>query len=187
MAPFFFDIETGGLKKDSSIVSISFGRDPTKVQSLYAEPAKGTFLSRWSEKNVWEPIKKLQDIQIESEETVLKKFLQKLPEKGEIAGWNVGYRGTSRGFDIPKLFERAEKYGLGAEYQKAFSNLRVRDIGQEFAYKMAKEVSGYEHLVEQGKLSPNIFESATAYAELGRKYEVGRIATERQASRFLAE
>lgn len=191
--PFFFDIETGGFNKGkSSVFSISFGTHPKRVESFYAKPTQGTFISRWSEKHVWEPIKRQHGILIEDEASILRKFLtrlQGLPEGQTVAGWNIGYtpRPGGRGFDIPMLMARAEKYGMGEEYRRAFQKLRVRDIGQEFAYKISKEVSQYEHLVEKGVLPKQIFESSKAYAELGLRYELGAGATEQLAARYLAE
>jgi len=189
---FFFDIETGGFNKaKSSIFSISFGTHPKDIESFYAQPTKGSFVSRWSERNVWEPIKKL-GVKTETEQAILEKFLGKLknlPEGQVVAGWNIGYvaRPGGRGFDIPMLMARAEKYGLAGEYRQAFGKLAIRDIGQEYAYRVAKEVSTYEHLVTQGKLPETLFGQAKGYAELGLKYETGRPATERQAARYLAE
>lgn len=189
--PFFFDIETGGLNAEkSSILSISFGDDPRKVRSLYAEPAQGSVLSPWSEKNVWGQIQKIKGARIQSEEAILRQFLgrlESLPAGATVTGWNIGYtpEAYARGFDIPTLISRAEKYGLKTRFQQAFQNTQVRDVGQEFAYRVSKEVfTKYEHLVEQGKLSKEIFGGSKGYAKLGLMVERGDPA---DTARFLAE
>lgn len=148
-----FDIETGGLSgEESSILSISY-RKKGKTSSLFARPEVGTKISRWSENKVWNPIKEKAN---KTEKEILTDFLQVVEQqKGKtVGGWNIGVAATPqgknvRGFDIPMLITRAEKHGLGEQYQKAFSQVKIRDIGREFALHTAREVVKNPGLVEE--------------------------------------
>lgn len=158
--PLFFDIEAGGLSgQKSSIYSISYSQGE-KTRSLYAKPDPGTFISSWSSKNVWEPIKKM-GAPISTEKKALSSFLSTLESQkgGIIAGWNIGYTAVPQadiygtgptGFDIPMIMTRAGKYpGMRERYQKAFQNVQIRDIGVEYSYKLARGLQAYPHLIDE--------------------------------------
>jgi serine/threonine protein kinase len=166
-----FDIETSGIDPESSsVLSISYKRPgDEKVSSLYARPSPGTKMSRWSSSKVWEPIK---DKAKATEEEILTNFLGVVQShKGKtVAGWNIGavpptHGPAIKGFDIPMLIKRAEKYGLHEKYKEAFSQVKIRDIGREFALSTAQEVKKYPGLVE-----PKLEQQAIGYAKLGERY-----------------
>ncbi len=151
----YFDIETGGLDpKENSILSISHARGDER-KSLYAKPTGK--ISEWVAANVWEPIKgRLGGEPTSTEEEILRDFLGTLQKHrgGTVAGWNVGYVASpmtkgSKGFDIPFIMSRAEKYGIHKEFGEAFGNVNIRDIGREFSVRIAGEVSKYPELVDK--------------------------------------
>jgi len=163
-----FDIEAGGLyAHKSSLLSIAYGTGTDQVQEIYARPSKGSWLSKWSETQVLSKIKKrLQDLKrtAVSEEMALTQFLTVLKSHveqpgAEIAGFNIGFTPQAqvfgeqriKGFDIPFLMTRARKYGLEHEYRKAFSKASIRDVGAEWAARIAGIVSKpqYKGIVEK--------------------------------------
>lgn len=165
----FFDIEAGGLSGHrSSIFSISHGTTPQNIQTSVAHPEPGTFMSSWSKKNVWEPIKGTPNKL--SEKDMLSNFLGVLKQHDEVAGWNIGYTPTAqsidlrsgpRGFDIPMLLTRAKAHGLHKEYEEQFSRLKIRDIGREKAVDIAREVVKYPELVD-----PDLFKQVQSFAKM---------------------
>jgi hypothetical protein len=89
-----FDIETGGLSGyRSSLLSVAYQNLQTgKGEELAASPAVGSWISQWSETQVWAKLKKSFNIQKEQE--ILSKFLNVLEKHAEtpgatIAGWNI--------------------------------------------------------------------------------------------------
>lgn len=163
----YFDIETGGLDPGQhSILSISHARGDQR-RSLYARPSGP--LSDWVTKNVWDPIRqRIGGDPTHSEEDILKDFLGTLQSHrgGTIAGWNVGYVATpmakgTKGFDIPFIMSRAEKYGLHHQFGEAFQGLKIRDIGREFSVRIAQEVTKFPELVD-----PKLHAQAKSFTKL---------------------
>jgi tRNA A-37 threonylcarbamoyl transferase component Bud32/curved DNA-binding protein CbpA len=191
----FFDLEAGGLSgHQSSILSISYGRPGEKVQSLYADPAYGSRVYQWSNENVWRPIKeRLQTTgqKATSEQTALESFLGVLEtseEGGTLAGWNIGYQRQgqtfgerTQGFDIPMLLTRAKAYGLENRYQAALGKFKIRDIGQEYAWKVANEAYQFPELIEQ-----DFYSQIKTYVESGKAYQHQSGATDQQTAKWLA-
>lgn len=71
-----------------------------------------------------------------------------------LAGWNIGYSasmqepsGKAIGFDLAMLRTRAEAYGLGERVEAAVQKIRVRDIGQEYAIRIAEEAVRFPELL----------------------------------------
>ena len=166
---FFFDIETGGFDSNRSpVASISYGTG--SVISSYSYPSSGSLYSPWAVKNVWNPIK---GEELVSERETLLKFLKEVEgrEKGStIAGWNIGYSPVGQakgvqGFDIPFLISRSEKFGLRGRFESAFRRLKIRDIGQEQAWKMATAVHARPDLVEE-----SLFAQIDSYMKVGRAW-----------------
>lgn len=167
----FFDIEASGLRgSQNSVLSVSF----SDLDDIYAYPTPKTIMGKWSEKNVWEPIQ--QNVQkaglsLSSEKDLLSRtisHLYSLPEGSTLAGWNIGYDAVPQsmgptGFDLPMLSTRAAQYGLQDELQEALKPLNIRDIGQEYAYKLANEIQPYSHLVDQGLLDADLFDQFEGY------------------------
>jgi hypothetical protein len=168
-----FDIEAGGLSGyKSSLLSVAFQNlESGRGEELFASPEPGSFISRWSETQVWERIKKQGNIQKERE--ILDKFLGVLTKHAEtpgatIAGWNIGVapfpqnpeESRMRGFDIPFLMTRAKRHGLEDPFRKIFQKLSIRDVGQEWAARISQIVSKpqYEAMVD-----PDIYEQAKGF------------------------
>lgn len=153
---FIFDIEAGGLSGNrSSIYSISYSQGD-KLTSHFAKPVPGTLISNWSRKNVWDPIKKTAG-KIGTEKRALSGFLGALEKQkgGTIAGWNIGYIPSPQsedisGFDIPMIMTRAGKYpGMRDKFQKAFQNVKIRDIGTEYSVRLAQGLEKYPTLIDE--------------------------------------
>ncbi|MCW4026748.1 MAG: thermonuclease family protein [Candidatus Bathyarchaeota archaeon] len=176
----FFDIEAGGLKADlSSIYSISAQEESLKGihrQSWYAAPVKETYWSTWTKNMIWDRIlkkKREEGLRISTEEQLLRKFTRFLSgqEKGTtLAGWNIGLdmreqtlTNNVRGYDIPFMLRRARKYGLHEELASQLSKFKIRDIGAEYAYKVAGAVSRDE----LGLVNPELAAGARKYREVG--------------------
>jgi len=176
----FFDIEAGGLKADlSSIYSISAQAESGKgihSQSWYANPEKGTYWSQWTKRMIWDRIKKKQreeTLQITSEKQLLRSFTNYLSqqEKGTtLAGWNIGLdireqtlTNNVTGYDIPFMLRRAKKYGMHEELASQLSKFNIRDIGAEYAYKTATEVSKDK----LGIVNPELAAGAKKYHQIG--------------------
>lgn len=174
----FFDIEAGGLYgEESSILSASWSGRKGKISSLFATPAKKSKVSLWAQQKVLEPLKSSKVKQLQEQhliEKLISRFEQ-APIGSELAGWNIGYYATPQlnrgeftyGFDLPMLATRAGKYGLEERLGQAVQRLNVRDIGQEYAWKIASELQGYSHLVDKGLLNRELFEQASAYRRYG--------------------
>ena len=187
-----FDLEAGGLSGHrSSILSLSFGRRGAPVHSLFASPVQGLWMSRWSEKHVWKPIQRMTRGQGRSEGSILTEFLSVLesqPKGSTLAGWNIGYQiapqdieGRAKGFDIPMLLTRAKAYGLEERYSSALSNLKIRDIGQEYAWKIAKEAVKRPELIEK-----DLFAQIQSFVKAGGIYQAQTGASEESVARHLA-
>jgi len=177
--PLFFDIETGGKSAErSSIYSISWS-GKQGIQSNYALPVPGTFVSPWVEKNVLGPIQKevaSKNLKYQTEQELIKNFIGTLQERGKeknpvLAGWNIGYnireQGQS-GFDLSFLLQRSKIYGQNYQMAQAISKFKIRDIGREFAtasaiklYSARKQLSNadFANLVE-----PNLWKQMVPYA-----------------------
>jgi hypothetical protein len=165
----YFDIETGDLSAEKApVLSISYARGEER-QSFYAAAPEGSYISDWARENVQKPIEsRLGTTPTETEESVLRRFLGVLEghRGGTIAGWNIGYTPVAqakgvKGLDIPFLISRAEKYGIGKEYQAAFSGVKIRDIGREFSVRIAQEVTKYPELVD-----PKLHAQAKSFTKL---------------------
>ena len=166
-----FDIETGGLESDNSILSISYKRLGKKTKSLYAAPAPGSTLSKWASENVWKPIQQhLGFSPRKTEEQALKQFLGvlKAHRGGTVAGWNIGYvptpfnQKTSKGFDVGKVIQRADLYGdLGQQYRTAFGGVNLRDIGREYSVRIAEQMTKHPDIMD-----PKLFKSAESFTKL---------------------
>lgn len=177
----FFDIETGGkFANQSSILSIGYATEHEAPRVMYAAPQVGSRLFRWSEKNIWEKIQKLAPAQgqrIGTEKEAIQRFISVLKghEGGILAGWNIGYvrraqgRTVAAGFDIPFMLRRAEVHGLEEELSAALRKMKIRDIGMETAWKMARAVATHgDKLVKQGLLEEEMFEQAVGFVKQGR-------------------
>lgn len=192
----FFDIEAGGLSgHHSPILSISHGFHGEKVQSVYAAPAYGARVYSWSHKNVWEPIQsrlRAQGRRPVTERTALESFLGVLesePAGGTLAGWNIGYQrigqdigeSKTRGFDIPMLLTRARAYGLDERYQAALGKFQIRDVGQEYAWKLANEALQFPEHIEK-----DLFDQIQGYVKAGKGYQAQTGAGDIRTARWLA-
>ena len=168
MSSFFFDLEAGGLSgHQSSILSIAYGRSTSNVEALYASPVERSRLYKWSAKNVWNPIQS-SGVSLQTEKRIIQGFIdniQNMKAKGvtELSGWNIGYvpyktdptEQRLRGFDLPMLATRAEKYGLGNQLRSAIQGLAIRDVGAEYSVIAARTA-----LLNQGKVEESIYEQA---------------------------
>jgi hypothetical protein len=139
---FYFDLETGGLHPESSILEFGYALGGNQPESLFAEPEIGSRLYKWPETNIWS---RVQQKQLGSEKEQLRKFLSVLgeqPEDTTLVGWNTGLRTHPKveyGFDIPKLYERAKHFGLSEEAKKVLPRFQVRDVGKEFSVLVARQ------------------------------------------------
>lgn len=174
----FLDIEAGGFSGErSSILSLSWGTGKD-INTAYAPPVPQSELSRWSEKNVWEPIKHLVP-KGSTEKDILSQFLSVLesaPAETQLVGWNIGYK-SGGGYDLKMLQQRASVYGLEERYAAALEKFQIVDLGQEFALKMARAVVRHgKPLVKQGLLQEEMFEQAVGYVKqsiyLRRKFNL---------------
>jgi len=148
-------------------------------------------MSSWSARNVWNPLKATYPPTL-TEREALSQFLGVLKgAKGStVAGWNIGYEiapqvlgeTRTRGFDIPMLLTRAEKYGLEKQYQEAFGSLKIRDIGHETSVRLAGIIGQekYKPLVE-----PKLWEQARSYYQNAAEVRKSGASVAAQA-RFLA-
>lgn len=91
-----------------------------------------------------------------------------------LAGWNIGtilssqLEGAERGaFDIRFLLTRAKVYGMEDKFKEALSQMKIRDVGREFAVEIAEEITSprYAHLVEQGVIEKNLYQQAIGYTK----------------------
>lgn len=146
-------------------------------------------MSRWSDRNVWEPIKQQaskNNFPIQSEKAILQNFLGVLEKNkgGTLAGWNIGYQpspqqqgwGGSGGFDIPMIMTRAKKYGMEDQFRSAIRGMKVKDIGAEYAWDIAKGVVKHgRKLMAEGVLDKDIHNQALGFVKAGTglAYEYG--------------
>lgn len=165
-----FDIETGGLDPSNNpILSISYKRLGNKTKTLYNAPPKGSHIAEWASENVWKPIQKfLGHTPQKTEEQSLTQFLGvlKAHRGGTLAGWNIGYVPVpmskhTRGFDISAVMTRAHKYGLGDQFQEAFSGMNIRDIGREYSVRIAEQMTKHPDLIDE-----KLFKSAESFTKL---------------------
>lgn len=159
----FFDLETGGLSGHrSSILSSSVGSTVGSVHSEYASPVSGSWISSWTAKHVWEPIQKsVEASKFRTERQLIEGMITQIETMGPggvLAGWNIGYspemqpysgKTVGAGFDLSMLRTRAEAYGLGTRLESAIQKIKVRDIGQEYAIKIAEEAVQFPELMDE--------------------------------------
>lgn len=196
MAPnvFFFDIEAGGLSAHQSpLLSLSWQMDHEKGD-FFAKPTEGTNISHWAREVVLKDInERTATSSLQSEKEVIEQFIAKissLPKGSTITGWNIGYEaapqvlGTTPGFDLPFLAQRAEGYGLLGKFQEALAPHKTVDLAQEYIYKMSSELPRYEGLVEKGLLDKDIFAQMTGYTKKGEYLEaIGEAFTPEEMGR----
>lgn len=189
---FFFDLEAGGLLGTrSSILSAAYGTDKEAVTPLYAKPTAGTYLYRWSEENVWQPIKQQvaeRRLKWRTEHQLLTDLIEQLKNQQVIAGWNIGYHAQPvkyqqelRGFDLPILATRAQKYGLLGDLQTALKGKTIRDIGQEYAALTARVV-----LQNKGRVDESIFKQAVGYQKVLSAYGIDVFSSDIQDIAYTA-
>jgi len=184
VANIFFDIEAGGFS-NASILSISYGIDNKPIQTLGANPAEGSIIGVWADSKVWQPLKKSfaqQGKEFTSEKEMLNKFISvlKANKDSTLIGWFSGYVDNAfdlpnkpHGFDIPKLQERAAKYGLDKELASALSKIKIRDLGQETALRLAHVVTEAPY----GIIDPHLKRQSLGYTKASKwvkLYETGK-------------
>jgi len=167
---FYFDIEAGGLRaSDNSVLSIAWARNRKSRGSVYGYPTEGSYLGKWSENHVWEPIKDNRPLY--SEKSVLRQFhreLSKLKKGTEVIGWNIGSRSVAQGergavgFDIPMLVSAGEKHNV--PLRRAFSRLNIRDVGREAMVLANQEfLTAAKSLGMESAVPEEILEGAKAF------------------------
>jgi endonuclease YncB( thermonuclease family) len=181
----FFDLETGGVSgRVSQIQQIAMRQEGRDILNVFSPPEPGRFLSRWSEGN-WENLRPFlgrPGTHTVSEEQALQRTLGVLQaHKGfTLAGWNIGtilqsqVEGAERGaFDIRFLLTRARAYGMEEQFKTALSEMKIRDVGREFAVEIAEEITDprYASLVEQGVIEEKLYQQAVGY---GKQVSIAR-------------
>lgn len=123
---------------------------------------------RWVEENVWEPIQqRVPRQQMRTERETLETFIGALSRQkagGTLSGWNIGYEVATvdekigAGFDLSFLMSRAQAHGLQDEMGAQLHKFNIRDLGQEYAARLAGEVPRYKDVLEK-----NIYEQFVGY------------------------
>jgi hypothetical protein len=179
--PFVFDIETGGISGyRSSIFSLSMAQVGGPIESKYAAPLPGTFISQWVRQNVWNPIAR-SNVPLTTERDIISSFVGTLEQNrgATLTGWNIGYRpevqqighppnksgGRLVGFDIPFLMTRARKYGMEERARSAFQGVKIRDVGQEWALKIARGAIHHPELIDE-----KLYEQVVGYMKNAVQY-----------------
>lgn len=154
----WFDIETGGVTKESSLLSIASGTESSDIRTVYVQPVKGSQLSRFSEQQI---LPQLKGKSLTSERDALQGFISQLEKNksSSLGGYNLS-------FDLGFLQHRARMYGLENQFTQSIRGRSISDPSNQVKQIIA---SSLVREAEAGTFSNQL--DSLSWQEATQKYK----------------